>query len=78
VGPRRREALAATHSQTHDGGTTSPGTGMSRQEADRMKSLLRNQRGQGLTPDRTQSQPPTAKPHRAPEHERGQDEGRER
>lgn len=77
-GAARREAMAATQSQTHDGGTLSPDTGMSRQEAERMQSLLRSQRGRGPTPDRTPLQPPTAKPHRAPEQERGQDEGRER
>src|SRR5699024_3388282 len=77
-GAARREAMAATQSQTHDGETLSPDTGMSRQEAERMQALLRSQRGRGPTPDRIQPQPPTAKPHRAPEHERGQDEGRER
>jgi hypothetical protein len=77
-GATRREAMATTHSQSRDGGTSAPGAGMSRQEAERMQSLLRTQRGQGPTPGRTQSRPPTEQPYRAPEHGRGQDEGRER
>lgn len=79
-GAARREAMAATESQTQ--GTVSPasggGSGMTQQELDRIQSLLRAQRGNKPTPSTGQSPPVTPKPYQPPGRDRGHGQGRQR
>lgn len=78
-GEARREAMAATREQAQGSGHPTSDTGrMSAQEVERMQSLLHTQRGQGVTTTEGVGNPPTPKPYRGPETERGRDEGRER